>query len=70
MLSGKVPFEIVRTLDRAVDKAALDAEAARLLQAVVLLSPASASYDQYPNFEVRGDEFRDLVLRLPGVGKP
>jgi UDP-N-acetylmuramoylalanine--D-glutamate ligase len=68
-LSGKVPFDVVRTLDRAVDMAARDAEAARLLQAVVLLSPACASYDQYPNFEVRGDEFRDLVLRVPGVGK-
>ena len=28
---------------------------------VVLLSPACASYDQYPNFEVRGDHFRSLV---------
>jgi UDP-N-acetylmuramoylalanine--D-glutamate ligase len=69
-LSGKVPFEVVRTLDRAVDMAAKDAEAARLAQPVVLLSPACASYDQYPNFEVRGNEFRDLVLRLPGIGKP
>lgn len=69
-LSGKVPFEVVRTLDRAVEKASLDAEAARLPQAVILLSPACASYDQYPNFEVRGNEFRDLVLRLPGVQKP
>jgi UDP-N-acetylmuramoylalanine--D-glutamate ligase len=70
ILSGKVPFEVVRTLDRAVDMAARDAEAARPVQAVVLLSPACASYDQYPNFEVRGNEFRDLVLKLPGVGKP
>lgn len=69
-LSGKIPFEVVKTLDRAVEAAARDAEGARLLQAYVLLSPACASYDQYPNFEVRGDEFRDLVLRLPGVGKP
>jgi UDP-N-acetylmuramoylalanine--D-glutamate ligase len=69
-VSGKIPFEVVKTLDRAVDAAARDAEAAGLLQAYVLLSPACASYDQYPNFEVRGDEFRDLVLRLPGVGKP
>ncbi len=27
----------------------------------VLLSPACASYDQYPNFEARGDHFRALV---------
>jgi UDP-N-acetylmuramoylalanine--D-glutamate ligase len=69
-LDGKVPYEVSRTLDRAVSKAAADAESARLLQPVVLLSPACASYDQYPNFEVRGDEFRDLVQALPGVRRP
>jgi UDP-N-acetylmuramoylalanine--D-glutamate ligase len=34
---------------------------------VVLLSPACASYDQYKNFEQRGDHFRKLVTALPGV---
>ncbi len=34
---------------------------------VVLLSPACASFDQYRNFEVRGDAFRALVLALPGI---
>jgi UDP-N-acetylmuramoylalanine--D-glutamate ligase len=34
---------------------------------VVLLSPACASFDQYPNFEVRGTAFTDLVRALPGV---
>ena len=66
-LEGKVPYEIVRTLDRAVAASARDADASALKEPVVLLSPACASFDQYPNFEVRGTAFRDLVLALPGL---
>jgi UDP-N-acetylmuramoylalanine--D-glutamate ligase len=33
---------------------------------VVLLSPACASYDQFENFEQRGDVFRAIVDTLPG----
>ena len=55
------------TLDVAVANAARDAEASGLADPVVLLSPACASFDQYRNFEIRGAEFRDLVLALPGV---
>ena len=55
------------TLDRAVAAAARDAEASGLKEPVVLLSPACASFDQYRNFEVRGDRFRELVLALPGI---
>jgi UDP-N-acetylmuramoylalanine--D-glutamate ligase len=32
-----------------------------------LLSPACAAFDQYRNFEIRGDRFRELVTALPGV---
>jgi UDP-N-acetylmuramoylalanine--D-glutamate ligase len=66
-LGEGVPHEISETLDVAVDHAARDAEAAGLKEAVVLLSPACASFDQYRNFEIRGTRFRELVNALPGV---
>jgi len=34
----------------------------------VLLSPACASFDQYRNFEKRGDHFRELVLARAAAG--
>jgi UDP-N-acetylmuramoylalanine--D-glutamate ligase len=61
---GYANYEIVETMDRAVSKSA---ELAKQYQApVVLLSPACASFDQYPNFEVRGDHFRQLCLEWVG----
>ncbi|CEJ87170.1 UDP-N-acetylmuramoylalanine-D-glutamate ligase [Hyphomicrobium sp. GJ21] len=66
-LDGKVTFERSGTLDAAVAAAARDAKASAGAEPVVLLSPACASYDQFRNFEVRGDAFRKLVEALPGV---
>jgi len=66
-LDGKVPYEINGTLSTAIDAAARDAEKSGLKEPVVLLSPACASFDQYPNFEVRGKAFIDAVLAMPGV---
>jgi UDP-N-acetylmuramoylalanine--D-glutamate ligase len=66
-LDGKVPYEIAETLPRAVTLAARDAAADKDPRAVVLLSPACASFDHYKNFEVRGDAFVDAVSRLPGA---
>jgi UDP-N-acetylmuramoylalanine--D-glutamate ligase len=62
-----VPHEIDGTLDKAVAAPTRRAEASPSREPVVLLSPACASFDQYRNFEVRGDAFRELVLELPGV---
>jgi UDP-N-acetylmuramoylalanine--D-glutamate ligase len=53
-----VPFSIVETLDRAVPEAL---ELARAEAAVVLLSPACASFDQFSGFEARGAHFAALV---------
>lgn len=56
--TGYRHYEIVETMDRAVIRSA---ELAKELNAkVVLLSPACASFDQYPNFEQRGEHFRQL----------
>lgn len=57
---GATPHEICETMDRAVARAAAEAEPGE----VVLLAPAAASFDQYPNFEKRGEHFAALVQDL------
>ena len=66
-LGNDAPFEISGTLARAVENAARDAFSDESGEAVVLLSPACASFDQFRNFEVRGDAFRSAVLALDGI---
>ncbi|SON56520.1 UDP-N-acetylmuramoylalanine-D-glutamate ligase [Hartmannibacter diazotrophicus] len=67
-LEGKVPYEICQTLDVAVPMAIEEAATeGGGHPSVVLLSPACASFDQYRNFEVRGDAFRALALAVDGV---
>jgi UDP-N-acetylmuramoylalanine--D-glutamate ligase len=64
-LDGKALYEMSATLDVAVASAAADAAASAAPSPVVLLSPACASYDQFKDFEQRGDAFRALVAKLP-----
>ncbi len=66
-LGSDVPHEMSQTLDRATAAAAADADRDRAAEPVVLLSPACASYDQFKNFERRGDAFRALVAALEGI---
>ena len=57
---GDTPYEICETMARAVTAAAAEAEPGD----VVLLAPAAASFDQYPDFEKRGEDFTALVRAL------
>lgn len=60
-LEGKVPYEISGALDKALASAARDAAADSATAPAVLLSPACASFDQFQNFEKRGDAFREMA---------
>jgi UDP-N-acetylmuramoylalanine--D-glutamate ligase len=65
-LRGKVRTETVGTLEAAVARAAELADPGD----VVLLSPACASFDQFENFEHRGERYRELVHALGGEARP
>jgi UDP-N-acetylmuramoylalanine--D-glutamate ligase len=62
-LKGKAPAVECGTLEVAVAQAYADASATGQ-DAIVLLSPACASFDQYADFEERGEAFRSAVQRL------
>ena len=66
-LDGRVDAIRSGTLDIALEQAASDAAECDSAEAVVLLSPACASFDQFPSFETRGDRFRELVAALDGI---
>jgi UDP-N-acetylmuramoylalanine--D-glutamate ligase len=66
-LGETVPYEISGTLEAAVNHAAREAGMEGGGEVTVLLSPACASFDQFKNFEVRGDVFRKAVRAIEGV---
>ena len=72
-LNDTIPYEISGTLkdavNHAVSDAALRASEMGGEEQVVLLSPAAASFDQFPNFEKRGEAFKDAVEALDGFKK-
>jgi UDP-N-acetylmuramoylalanine--D-glutamate ligase len=60
LLAPHMPVTNCETLENALNQAAKDSQAGD----TVLLSPACASFDQFRDFEQRGDRFRDLVGAL------
>ena len=70
-LQGRVPYsrcgDLKSALDAAHERAQGDARDRRGRPAVVLLSPACASWDQWRSYEHRGDAFREMARALPGA---
>ena len=64
VLAGEVAYTQCETLERAFYAAVDGAQNDRQVKPVVMLSPACASFDQFPNFEVRGEAFMNLVRAL------
>jgi UDP-N-acetylmuramoylalanine--D-glutamate ligase len=60
LLAPHMPVANCETLENALNHAAKDSQPGD----TVLLSPACASFDQFRDFEQRGDRFRDLVGAL------
>jgi UDP-N-acetylmuramoylalanine--D-glutamate ligase len=60
-LTGRGPTYIAKDIDEAVNLAAGSAQTGD----TVLLAPACASFDQFPNYMARGDAFAAAVLGLP-----
>jgi UDP-N-acetylmuramoylalanine--D-glutamate ligase len=72
-IEGKVAYTQCGNLATALTRAAAMAQREKVAGAVVLLSPACASFDQFANFEARGDAFRSLaqgMTRRDGKGRP
>ena len=57
---GDTDYAICDVMERAVEQAFEEAEPGD----TILLAPAAASFDQYPNFELRGDAFAAEVQKI------
>ncbi|MBB5073160.1 UDP-N-acetylmuramoylalanine--D-glutamate ligase [Bartonella callosciuri] len=64
IIGSSFPFSMSLTLENAVHEAAADAMCCKAKEVVVLFSPACASYDQFKNYEMRGEAFISFVMQL------
>jgi UDP-N-acetylmuramoylalanine--D-glutamate ligase len=62
-IGNAIPYSISKNIKNAINNIDKDLIISEDLKSTILLSPAAASFDQFANFETRGDHFRDLIIK-------
>ena len=59
-LRNKIKFSVTKNLKKSISSALKDIKSLKRISNTILLSPGAASFDQFKNFESRGNEFKKL----------
>ena len=62
-ISNNIPYTISKNIRNAVNNIYKDLKSSKNSKKTILLSPAAASFDQFNNFENRGNYFKNLIIR-------
>ena len=62
-IGKKIPFTVSKNMRNAVNNIYKDLKPKKNIKKTILLSPAAASFDQFSNFENRGNYFKNLIIK-------
>ena len=62
-IGKKIPFTVSKNIHNAVNDIYKDIKLKKILKKTILFSPAAASFDQFTNFENRGNYFKNLIIK-------
>ena len=62
-IGKNIPYKISNNMQNAVNNIYRDLKSSKNLKKTILLSPAAASFDQFSNFENRGNYFKNLIIK-------